>query len=422
MDAATTDLRRQLFGDFEQTEFPKSGPLHVTILHRRSYFDYDEWKIEYDVQSSDTMPVEAGRRIPAYLLVPNRGERPFPAMVCLHQCAVDCTIGKEAVVGKIPWSPSNTSWFMNSNPSAGTEFRVSFDRRDQAYAYELVHEGFVTLAPDSVNCGERNIEAIRQPGEARWCHGILDDYLGMEGEFKRTIDGMRAVDVLQSLDFVDSERIGAIGHSMGAEGVYWLMAFDGRVKAGIMGCAHMEGVAGRFYPLIAPRLLMALWGEFDIGDQDSLQEAYDFAYRCYREVGAADNLVIRRMDAGHRFADEFKWESYKRLKEYFGVLPVRRYESLLSMARDARDVTSSAAQAHGVEFPEIEGEDLHVLASRVEMISALSALFLYYYLDEDRPASVEDNLRWLREAGLDDVACHWRYFNFAIWSGKKPPT
>lgn len=42
-----------------------------------------------------------------------------------------------------------------------------------------------------------------------------------------------------------------------------------------------------------------------------------------------------------------------------------------------------------------------------------------HYLDEDHPASIEDNLLWLREAGLDDVVCHWRYFNFAIWSGKK---
>jgi tRNA (cmo5U34)-methyltransferase len=61
--------------------------------------------------------------------------------------------------------------------------------------------------------------------------------------------------------------------------------------------------------------------------------------------------------------------------------------------------------------------------SRLEELVPEDAEYIkQHYLDEDRPASVEDNLRWLREAGLDDVACHWRYFNFAIWSGKKPPT
>ena len=57
-----------------------------------------------------------------------------------------------------------------------------------------------------------------------------------------------------------------------------------------------------------------------------------------------------------------------------------------------------------------------------ELIPEDSEYIKQHYLDEDRPASVEDNLQWLREAGLDDVACHWRYFNFAIWSGKKSPT
>jgi tRNA (cmo5U34)-methyltransferase len=43
-----------------------------------------------------------------------------------------------------------------------------------------------------------------------------------------------------------------------------------------------------------------------------------------------------------------------------------------------------------------------------------------HYREADHPATVEDNLQWLREAGLVEVACHWRYLNFAIWSGSKP--
>jgi tRNA (cmo5U34)-methyltransferase len=42
------------------------------------------------------------------------------------------------------------------------------------------------------------------------------------------------------------------------------------------------------------------------------------------------------------------------------------------------------------------------------------------YLNEDIPASVEDQTTWLRDAGFIDVACHWRHLNFAIFGGRRP--
>lgn len=42
------------------------------------------------------------------------------------------------------------------------------------------------------------------------------------------------------------------------------------------------------------------------------------------------------------------------------------------------------------------------------------------YREQDLPASVEDQLQWLKEAGFEEVGCHWRYLNFAIFSGIKP--
>ncbi len=42
------------------------------------------------------------------------------------------------------------------------------------------------------------------------------------------------------------------------------------------------------------------------------------------------------------------------------------------------------------------------------------------YFEEDRPAAIEDQLGWLREAGFADVGCHWQYLNFAIFGGRKP--
>lgn len=39
---------------------------------------------------------------------------------------------------------------------------------------------------------------------------------------------------------------------------------------------------------------------------------------------------------------------------------------------------------------------------------------------KDAPATVEDQTHWMREAGFQDVGCHWRYLNFAVTGGRKP--
>ncbi|MDB5386841.1 MAG: hypothetical protein JWM11_2487 [Planctomycetaceae bacterium] len=53
------------------------------------------------------------------------------------------------------------------------------------------------------------------------------------GMHKMLFDAQRAVDVLVSLPEVDPQRIGAVGHSLGAKEVLYLTAFDERVKTGV---------------------------------------------------------------------------------------------------------------------------------------------------------------------------------------------
>jgi len=367
-------LRQELRDDFKGGPFPDPIPLDLRVISKRTFHDYEEWKIEYQVETADTMPAEAGLRVPAYLLVPTQEhDEPFPAMVCLHQCGEDCAVGKEAVAGKVPYTSVGRSTFFESDG------RLAIDRSDQAYGYELVHQGFVVLAPDAINCGERNIESIRQAGQIRRCWYIIDPHLGREAQAKRTTDAMRAVDVLQSLDFVDSERIGGIGHSMGAEDVYWLMAFDDRVKAGILNPGLMSGVAGRFVPLLVPRLYIGSWptfGHFDPDGGQAGQEAYDFTRDCYERQGAAANLLLRKLECGHRFVDAFKWEAYKRLKEYFGVLPRRERVSLGAVVQEARRVLADVWESRH-DFPEPDiGTDCYVSVNRDQMSSAIAGLFL----------------------------------------------
>lgn len=39
--------------------------------------------------------------------------------------------------------------------------------------------------------------------------------------------------------------------------------------------------------------------------------------------------------------------------------------------------------------------------------------------EDDIPATVENQLKWLRKAGFDETECVWRYFNYAICLGFK---
>ena len=65
-------------------------------------------------------------------------------------------------------------------------------------------------------------------------------------------DARRALDVLQSLPFVDGERLGAIGHSLGGKQTLFLAAFDERVKAAV---SSEGGIGLSFCNWHAPKYL-----------------------------------------------------------------------------------------------------------------------------------------------------------------------
>jgi len=163
----------------------------------------------------------AGERIPAYLLLPRnadaataRGENPQRAgVVAFHQCGYHCDLGKEQVVGHC------------------------VDLPEQAYGLELVRRGFVVLAPDAAKVGERFDPALRP----RW--KCATDRAGQDAcccapggswghpRWRPVFDAMRAVDVLAAVPGVDPARLGAIGHSLGADTILWTLPVEPRLRA-----------------------------------------------------------------------------------------------------------------------------------------------------------------------------------------------
>jgi dienelactone hydrolase len=336
------------------------------VIQRRRLFGYDEWKIEYQAYDAATMPFPAGQRIPAYLLIPAQKrtltgkthystasvpEPPFPAAICFHQCCVHCDLGKEAVVGKV------------------------VDRPDQAYGLELVRSGFVVLAPDSVCCGERNVLPGREDGERIHCIAGLRDaprYQPLRDLYR--FDGMRAVDLLASLDFVDAGRIAAVGHSGGGSWTAATMAQDPRIKAGITSgwVPTVQQLA-----CIAPRLLIQLLGAYDEpADVEAMKRNFAAGKQFYEELGVEENLVLRMPPCAHHFLDGFKWEAYARLKQHFGIDDDREHLFVEDVLRTALETTTWAWQDFDL-FPHICSAGQHrILANMHTLEAAFRALLL----------------------------------------------
>jgi len=292
---------------------PPRGRVNLRVDSERKWSWFDGY-----LEQHVTYEGEPNERIPAYLLIPNKGSPPFPAVVAHHQCYVDCDVGKEAVVGK------------------------AYLRPDQAFGFELVNRGYVVLAPDSINCGERNVNGVREQGvrDKTKCWSAVMNHLSV-GSFylKHLYDSTRAVDLLESLSFVDHDRIGMIGHSLGAGTTFWTMAYDTRVKAGVVSCHFLGGLSdggwGHFYKaprsgiyyhemlgMMPPRALLATRGEREtpLGPEDLqsteeersvLRWAFDYGRLFCRLYGVSEERVqVRVFEGGHEFPKDEREHAY----------------------------------------------------------------------------------------------------------------
>jgi dienelactone hydrolase len=147
--------------------------------------------------------VEADERAHAYLGLPLNTAGKRPAIVALHGTY---KYGKKRTAGLI-------------------------DNPDKAYLDHLCRRGYVVIAPEHFVSGHR-IPA-EGPYETGTFHKKHPQWTAV-GKF--TYEHSIAIDVLQSLEQVDDERIGALGHSLGGHGTFFLAAYDERIKASACNC------------------------------------------------------------------------------------------------------------------------------------------------------------------------------------------
>ena len=105
-------------------------------------------------------------------------------------------------------------------------------RKNRTYGYELAERGYVVLAPDAMTSGERIFEGLKSFRDKPF----YEKHPEWSTVGKNIADHLQAVDLLVSLDYVDSERIGVIGHSFGGYNAYFLSSVDDRIRAVVSSC------------------------------------------------------------------------------------------------------------------------------------------------------------------------------------------
>lgn len=185
-----TNVLENVLGLFEPQKHINSIPLFY--ISKKSDYKGLVLKEGYIV-------VDQVDHVPIYILEPAELTKSMPAVLCLHQTTQDMSIGADEVIGK-----------------RGVE--------NYSYALELAKQGFVTISPDYPLFGKYSID-------------LRDIYhtWGYESvTMKGIVNHMAAVNVLESLNYVDNSRIGCIGHSLGGTNALFSTYFDKRLKATVV--------------------------------------------------------------------------------------------------------------------------------------------------------------------------------------------
>ncbi|HOJ74818.1 MAG TPA: alpha/beta fold hydrolase [Phycisphaerae bacterium] len=191
------EIRRQFLELLRDQYKPTKPPLDLTV-HETVDVEgiYIRKLISYNV--------EADERAHAYLAIPHGLQAPAPAIVHLHG-----------------------TYAQGKRQSAGLE-----DNPEKAFLDQFARRGYIVIAPDHFVAGHRI--PPEGPYETARFYRKHPNWTAV-GKF--TYEHSIAIDVLQSLSEVDPERIGALGHSLGGQGTFYLAAYDSRVKAAVCNCA-----------------------------------------------------------------------------------------------------------------------------------------------------------------------------------------
>lgn len=278
------DLLWQLLGHIPDAGEEPSGVLIESITHVG--FRQEEWVLKLNGEQD----------VPATLLIPEgvNSASPAPAIVYNHAHGSRYHIGRKEI--------------LEGRPAL----------LEPHWGNVLCEMGIVVLCIDMWAFG----------GRASQSESALFKRMIWTGQVlwgRMVYDNVRALDWLENLDFIDPQRIGTMGISLGSTMAWWHAALDDRIKLCIDICCltefntlvengDMDGHAIYYYvpdlllhttsaeinALIAPRMHLSCAGLQDILTPPKGLDIIDNHLKeVYAEMGAQNSWHLYREDVGH---------------------------------------------------------------------------------------------------------------------------
>lgn len=277
--------------------------------------------------------VNAYSRITAYVLVPD-GKGPFPAINLLHDHGAHLYIGKEKMI-----KPFGVSEEVAKDAQAWAENLYE----GQFVGDYLAQHGYVCFSIDAPMWGERG----REEGVDRSKYDIIAGNMMMLGRdlcgFMH-YDDIASTDFLSTLPYVDKDRIGCMGCSMGAYRAWMLSAMSDKIKVGAAICwmvttdvqmstADHKREYGGFanclpglrqymdYPdiasLAAPKPMLFVSGTKDhLFPVRGVKQAFSIMHGVWQSQGADDKLDTELWDIPHSCHKDAQLKSLQFFDKY----------------------------------------------------------------------------------------------------------
>lgn len=278
---------------------PERAALEIEFEEEVDCGSYTRHKIRYQTEEEVW--------VPAYLLVPNEAsaERKSAAVLCLHGHG---RFGKDSIVG-----------IKDTAERTDEVERLQYD-----FGHRFAEQGYVVLAPDLRGFGERQPH-YPDPKPDYCCRNYMAaTLLGRTVVGYQLCDLHAALDVLQSLPYVDSEKLAAAGLSYGGRMTMMISAMDDRITACVpSGCLNMYqeryqnlhqcgsqlipslllyGDTPEIFSLIAPRPMVIEWGLQDkLIPHEWAERALVRIRAAYAASGKPENFTLHQFDLGHVF-------------------------------------------------------------------------------------------------------------------------
>ncbi|MFM7056199.1 MAG: PVC-type heme-binding CxxCH protein, partial [Planctomycetota bacterium] len=290
-------------------------------------------ELPFAAQVTEERMIGAVRRVTLSIVVEGTGRLPFDLYL---PAALAENIPAAALVGDtatLP-APARLPAILALHPTGEAGKRIVAGEAGKAgrqYAIELAQRGYIVAAPDYPSFGDLKDYDF-----------AADTYIS--GTMKAIVNHRRCTDFLASLPFVDAERLGVIGHSLGGHNAIFQAVFDPRLKAVISSCGwcpfgdyyggNITGwTSDRYMPLLktrynldvaqlpfdfyeliaalAPRTFVSVSpvadGNFDV---QGVRKAIPVASTIYSLHNARENLVLLTPDCGHDFPADIRLQVY----------------------------------------------------------------------------------------------------------------